>query len=101
MILPINYSQVTSELLFPHSKKQLRKTSLKKLLKLSTEGMLIHNGKVFSQIECVAMVNLLGPWLINWFLGMIEKEKLLIEIFSRIHHSMCVKWTMFLLFSIH
>ena len=54
-------------------RNQLYKRSLK-LLKLSTEGMFIHNGKLFSQIDGVAMGNPLGPTLSNWFLGMIEKK---------------------------
>ena len=36
--------------------------------------MFIHNGKLFSQIDGVAMGNPLGPTLANWFLGMIEKK---------------------------
>ena len=36
--------------------------------------MFIHNGKLFSQIDAVAMGNPLGPRLANWFLGMIEKK---------------------------
>ena len=36
--------------------------------------MFIHNGKLFSQIDGVAMDNPLGPMLANWFLGMIEKK---------------------------
>ena len=76
MIELINYSQVMSPLsyVFYMPKHQLRKTSVKKVLKFSIEDVSIHNGKLFSQINGVAMDNLLGPTLANWFLGMIEKE---------------------------
>ena len=36
--------------------------------------MFIHNSKLFSQIDGVAMGNLLGLTLANWFLGMIKKK---------------------------
>ena len=36
--------------------------------------MFIHSGKLFSQIDGVAMGNPLGLTLANWFLGMIEKK---------------------------
>ena len=36
--------------------------------------MFIHNGKLFFQIDGVAMGNPLGLTLANWFLGMIEKK---------------------------
>ena len=36
--------------------------------------MFIHNGKLFLQVDRVAMGNPLGPTLANWFLGMIEKK---------------------------
>ena len=51
----------------------ISKTNYAKLLKLSTESMFIHNGKLFSQIDGVALGNSLGPAIANWFLGMIEK----------------------------
>ena len=54
--------------------KPITQNIFKKLLKLSTEGMFIQNGKLFSQIDAVAMGNPLGPRLANWFLGMIEKK---------------------------
>ena len=36
--------------------------------------MFIQNGKLFSQIDRIAMGNPLGPTLVNWFLGMVEKK---------------------------
>ena len=36
--------------------------------------MFVYNGKLFSQIDGVAMRNPLGPTLANWCFGMIEKE---------------------------
>ena len=65
---------VASKLPFLQAKKPITQNIFKKLLKLSTEGMFIHNGKLFSQIDGVAMGNPLGPTLANWFLGMIEKK---------------------------
>ena len=65
---------VAPELPFLQAKTLITKQIFKKLLKLSTEGMFIHNGKLFSQIDGVATGNPLGPTLANWFLGMIEKE---------------------------
>ena len=65
---------VAPELPFVQAKKPITQNIFKKLLKLSTEGMFIHNGKLFSQIDGVAMGNPLGPTLANWFLGMIEKK---------------------------
>ena len=85
---------VASKLPFLQAKKPITQNIFKKLLKLSTEGMFIHNGKLFSQIDGVAMGNPLGPTLANWFLGMIEKKKFLINIFRSIHHFMYVMWTM-------
>ena len=66
--------EVASKLPFLQAKKPITQNIFKKLLKLSTEGMFIHNGKLFSQIDGVAMGNPLGPTLANWFLGMIEKK---------------------------
>ena len=69
-------SRVMSPLsyLFFKPRNQLHKRSLKKLLKLSTEGMFIHNDKLFSLINGVAMGNPLGLTLANWFLVRIEKK---------------------------
>ena len=86
--------EVASKLPFLQAKKPITQNIFKKLLKLSTEGMFIHNGKLFSQIDGVAMGNPLGPTLANWFLGMIEKKKFLINIFRFFHHFMYVTWTM-------
>ena len=36
--------------------------------------MFIHNGKLYQQIDGVAMGSPLGPTLANWFLGTIEKK---------------------------
>ena len=85
----LSSSDVVSELLFLHSKKAIAQNIFKKLLKFSTEGMFIQNGKLFSQINRVGMDIPLGPTLANWFLGMVEK-KVLINIFCFIHHFMCV-----------
>ena len=76
---------VAPELPFVQAKKPITQNIFKKLLKLSTEGMFIHYGKLFSQIDGVAM----GLTLANWFLGMIEK-KILINISRFIHHFMYV-----------
>ena len=62
--------------------------------------MFIHSGKLFSQIDGVAMGNPLGLTLANWFLGMIER-KFSINIFHFIHHFMYVMWTMCSLSLIH
>ena len=48
---------------FSSSQETNYKNIFKKLLKLSTEGMFIHNGKLFSQIDGVAMG--LGPTVAN------------------------------------
>ena len=65
---------VALELPFVQAKKPITQNIFKKLLKLSTEGMFVHNGKLFSQIDGVAMGNPLGPTLVNWLLGIIEKK---------------------------
>ena len=44
-----------------------------KLMKKSTEGLFLHRGKLYRQIEGVAMGSPLGPTLANFFLGTIEK----------------------------
>ena len=41
--------EVASKLPFLQAKKPITQNIFKKLLKLSTEGMFIHNGKLFSQ----------------------------------------------------
>ena len=56
--------------------------------------MFIHNGKLFSQIDGVAMGNPLGPTLANWFLGMIEKKIFDQHLSFFFHHFMYVTWTM-------
>ena len=52
---------VTLELPFLQSKKPIIQNIFKKLLKLSTKGMFIHYSRLFSQIDGVAMRNLLDP----------------------------------------
>ena len=54
--------------------KPVTQSIFKKLLKLSTEGMFIHNGKLFSQFDEVVMGNPLDPTFADWFLGMIKKK---------------------------
>ena len=65
---------VAPELPFVQAKKPITQNIFKKLLKVSTESMFIHNGKLFSQIDGVVMGNPLGPTLAKWFLGTIEKK---------------------------
>ena len=43
-----------------------------KLMQKSTEGLFLHRGKLYCQIEGVAMGSPLGPTLANFFLGTIE-----------------------------
>ena len=62
--------------------------------------MLIHNDKLFSQIDRVDVDISLGPTQANWFLGSVEK-KVLINIFCFIHHFLCVMYKMCLPFLIH
>ena len=62
--------------------------------------MLIHNDKLFSQIDRVDMDIPLGPTQANWFLGMVEK-KVLINIFCFINHFLCVMYKMCLPSLIH
>ena len=90
---------VASELLFLQAEKPITQKIFKKLLKLSTEGMFIHNGKLFLQIDGVAMGNPLGLTLANWFLGMIEK-KFSTNIFRFFHHFIYVMWMMCTVFAI-
>ena len=54
---------VAPELSFVHSKNQLHKWSLKNLWNSvpKVRGMFIDNGKLFSQIDGVAMCDSLGP----------------------------------------
>ena len=75
-ILRINYSQVMSPLscFFCIPKKSIVQIIFKKLLQLITEGMFIHNGKLFAQIDGVAMGNSLGTAFANWCLELIEKK---------------------------
>ena len=65
---------VTFEFPFPQSKTLIRQNIFKKYLKLNTKGMFIHNGKLFSQIDGIAIGKPLDPTLANLFLGMIEKN---------------------------
>ena len=75
MILRINYSQAMSPLSYHFTfQKPITQNIFKKLLKLGIYGMSIHNGKLFSQIDGIAMGNPLCLTLASWFLGMIEKK---------------------------
>ena len=65
---------VAFEFPFPQSKTLIRQNIFKKHLKLNTKGMFIHNGKLFSQIDSIAIGKPLDPTLVNLFLGMIEKN---------------------------
>ena len=77
IILLVNYFQVMSSpsYLFYVPKNQLRKIFSKSSSKLSTEVMIMHNEKILSLIDGVAMGNILGPTLLNWSLKTIEKKK--------------------------
>ena len=52
--------------------------------------MFIHNGKLFSQIDGVAMGSPLGPTFANWFLGMIEKK--IFDQHLSFHPPFCVRY---------
>ena len=60
----------------PLKRNQLRmsKRTLKKLLHLCTEGMFLYKGKLYKQVDGVAMGSPLGPTLANWYMGTIEKK---------------------------
>ena len=46
------------------------------LMKLATQGMFLHNGELFEQIDGVAMGSPLGPTLANFFLANLENKLL-------------------------
>ena len=43
-------------------------------MKLCTEGMFLYKGKLYKQVDGVAMGSPLGPTLANWYMGTIEKK---------------------------
>ena len=53
---------------------RMSKRTLKKMMKLCTEGMFLYKGKLYKQVDGVAMGSPLGPTLANWYMGTIEKK---------------------------
>ena len=53
---------------------RMSKRTLKKMMKLCTEGMFLYNGKLYKQVDGVAMGSPLGPTLANQYMGTIEKK---------------------------
>ena len=53
------------------------KLIFKKLLTIATQGMFMYNDKLYKQIDGVAMGSPLGPSLANFFLGFLEKTKIM------------------------
>ena len=54
----------------------MEKHAFIKLMKLATQGMFLYSGKLFQQIDGVAMGSSLGPTLANFFLANLENKLL-------------------------
>ena len=55
------------------------KLIFEKLLTIATQGMFMYNGILYKQTDGVAMGSPLGPSLANFFLGHLEKTKIMIS----------------------
>ena len=61
--------------------KRLSKPIFIKLMALCTEGIFLYNNAVYQQIDGCAMGSPLGPTLANWFLGKIESDIFITNVF--------------------
>ena len=74
-----------------------KKKEFIKLMKFTTGGMFLYNGRLFKQVDSVAMGSQLGPSLANFFLGYLKETRF----FDKVSNQYCT-WDIlmtFLLFS--
>ena len=50
------------------------KEIFRKLMHLTTQGIFMHNGKFYKQLDGISMGSPLGPTLASFFLGSLEKK---------------------------
>ena len=61
--------------------KRLEKSTFIKMMALCTEGIFLYKDAVYQQIDGCAMGSPLGPTLANWFLGKMEREIFIDNVF--------------------